>query len=242
MFRERIKSDPQCFALAIVVVTMVSGGIVGCTNQFSQFYTGKTAAELQTSGWALDNAAAEPTVIGVEPSEFKSILRQHMEDGWIDLGYSSWSGQGQAGSSNDALLQARKVGAKRVLVASKFLGTSSYANTYYTVNAAFLIKRIGRPVFGVYYRRMTPDEQKATGTVDGLAVDVVVRGSPAAEAGIVSDDVITQIGSYRIVNEDEFREALAEMQGKSTTIKLFRRGELLEKTAVLESGPVVSSP
>ena len=230
---------PASLALGITICIILAG----CANNFSQTYSGMTVNEVQQKrGWSLDTMAAEPVVIGVPKDDFQPTLRRHMEDGWVDLGYSGWSGQGQAGSADDAKVQARKVGANLVLLSSEFLGTSSYRNTYYTVNAAFLVKRIGKPACGIIARQLTPEEQKSSGTVQGLAVDVVVRDSPAADAGVVTDDVIKQIGEYQILSYETFHLALTKLQGTRTTLSLIRQGKPIELSIVLGANRITTAP
>jgi len=59
----------------------------------------------------------------------------------------------------------------------------------------------------------------------GVVVRKVVSGSSAAEAGIVSGDVITLIGSSPISSESSFDEAVAGLDsGSSVPVRLIRRG------------------
>ncbi len=59
----------------------------------------------------------------------------------------------------------------------------------------------------------------------GVVVRKVVSGSAAAEAGIVSGDVITLVGSSPIASESSFEKAVADLDsGSSVPVRLIRRG------------------
>ncbi len=60
----------------------------------------------------------------------------------------------------------------------------------------------------------------------GLKVDGVSDGKPAAKAGILTGDLIIQIGEYKIKDIQAYMETLGKFEkGQSTTVKLMRNGE-----------------
>jgi hypothetical protein len=63
----------------------------------------------------------------------------------------------------------------------------------------------------------------------GLKVDGVTDGKPAQKAGIVSGDVIVQIGTYPIKDIQNYMDALGKFEkGQSVNVKVRRNGEVKE--------------
>ena len=63
----------------------------------------------------------------------------------------------------------------------------------------------------------------------GLKVDGVSDGKPASKAGILTGDLIIQIGDYPIKDIQAYMETLGKFEkGQTVPVKLIRNGE--EKT------------
>ena len=73
--------------------------------------------------------------------------------------------------------------------------------------------------------RLTPDLAKQLGVPDtaGLAVGGVKDGSPAAEAGLRSGDVIVQVNQKPVATIAELRQALATRKAGEPTLLLIHR-------------------
>jgi S1-C subfamily serine protease len=68
-----------------------------------------------------------------------------------------------------------------------------------------------------------------TANEEGLKVDGVSDGKPAQKAGILTGDVIVQIGSYPIKDIQAYMDALGKFEkGQIVPVKLKRNKELLE--------------
>lgn len=103
----------------------------------------------------------------------------------------------------------------------------------YNVSSAFFAQRLQPPMLGVYCRRPTPTEQATTGTTTGLIIMLVVRGSPAAEGGLLPGDVICSVGSAKIDTAQEFETIVAKHAGQIVDIAIRRRGQPLTKSVQL---------
>jgi hypothetical protein len=67
-----------------------------------------------------------------------------------------------------------------------------------------------------------------TSTEEGLKVDGVTDGKPAQKAGVLTGDVIIQIGDYKIKDIQAYMEALGKFEkGQSTEVKVKRGAEIL---------------
>ncbi len=103
----------------------------------------------------------------------------------------------------------------------------------YSAEAAFLAPRSRLPVFGILPRRMSPQEQSAAGTVDGLVVERVVRGGPAAVAGVLPGDVILEVAGERCSSDQAFLAAIMANRGKRVDATIVRGGEVRTIEVVL---------
>ncbi len=67
-----------------------------------------------------------------------------------------------------------------------------------------------------------------TSSEEGLKVDGVTEGKPAQKAGIITGDVIVQIGSYQIKDIQGYMDALGKFEkGQIVPVKLKRQKEIL---------------
>ena len=68
-----------------------------------------------------------------------------------------------------------------------------------------------------------------TSNEEGLKVDGVTEGKPAQKAGILTGDVITQIGIYAIRDIQAYMDALGKFEkGQVVPVKVKRNNEILE--------------
>jgi membrane-associated protease RseP (regulator of RpoE activity) len=103
----------------------------------------------------------------------------------------------------------------------------------YNVNAAFLAMRTRPPRLGIYPRELTPAEQSAAGTTQGLLIMLVVRRSPAAEAGILPNDVICSVAGLPLTKPDDMTAALERHAGQTVEVVLRRNGQELRMSIQL---------
>ena len=103
----------------------------------------------------------------------------------------------------------------------------------FEVAASFFCRPVHPPALGLYVRRMTPEEQQRAGTIQGSIVDLVVRNSPAAAAGILPGDVMVKVGSQSVSDEVSYHSAIIANQGKSVDVEWIHRGERIHRTIQL---------
>lgn len=106
---------------------------------------------------------------------------------------------------------------------------------------------IRRPYLGVRYTMITPRLVAA----NNLSVDygalvgrgelpeelAVIPGSPAARAGVVENDIIQKIGATELREVDLATELRKYAIGDSVTLTIWRNGEVITVTTVLEQAP-----
>lgn len=69
----------------------------------------------------------------------------------------------------------------------------------------------------------------------GMRLDNVSEGKTADKAGLLRDDVITQMGEHAVGNVEEYMVALSHYnKGDSVVVSFMRAGELMTKTVIFE--------
>jgi S1-C subfamily serine protease len=97
-----------------------------------------------------------------------------------------------------------------------------------------------RAYLGIHTRPLTPELRKQLGlnTDKGVLVAQVLPESPAAEAGLAVDDVVTHVGAVAVANPEELREAVRKLDaGKEATLKVVRGKQEMELKARLREAP-----
>ena len=95
----------------------------------------------------------------------------------------------------------------------------------------------GKLVLGLRLRGVKPEEAKALGLskTEGLLVTGVERGKPAAEAGIVSGDVILSANLVPVNSTADLQKVIKEDAEKKGAImlRIFRRGQVFFRTLTI---------
>jgi S1-C subfamily serine protease len=97
-----------------------------------------------------------------------------------------------------------------------------------------------RTYLGIHTRPITAELQSQLGlrTAKGAVVVHVLPESPAAEAGLAADDVVTHVGAVAVASPEELREAVQKLSaGKEVTLKVVRGEQERELQARLREAP-----
>jgi S1-C subfamily serine protease len=117
------------------------------------------------------------------------------------------------------------------------LGFSIPSNTAGIIATQIIEKGyFSRPYMGVNWQSVTPRIAARYGLpVEwGAYVTEVAAGSPAAQAGIESGDIITEIGGTAVGETSSYVNALFEHQpGEQVVVKVARGHQMLEMTVAL---------
>jgi len=97
--------------------------------------------------------------------------------------------------------------------------------------AVFFVKQ--RFDLGLFFRDLTDSERQELQSNKGIAVRVVVDGTPAYEADILVGDVVTTIDGVSVSNVKAFTDLLRERRGKLVSLSINRRGQRIEKSVQL---------
>ena len=101
----------------------------------------------------------------------------------------------------------------------------------YEFLAVYLIK--ARIWFGTMYNAVTPQQAQEAGSVDAVQLTVIVHGSPAAEAGLLPGDIVTQIDGRPVDGAQAFMTALRADAGLNAYLTVIRNGTTLSKAVHL---------
>lgn len=97
--------------------------------------------------------------------------------------------------------------------------------------AVYFIK--ARFSLGVFVRDLSDAERKTAPMEAGVAVRLIVDGTPAANADILVGDVITAIDGVQTPSSRTFNEIVNSRSGQVIKVELIRRGKAIEKTVQL---------
>jgi serine protease Do len=108
---------------------------------------------------------------------------------------------------------------------------------------------LSRPWMGIYYTTLTPVLQDQRGLLLGygalvespadFTTQAVLPGSPAAEAGLRSGDIITHVDSVRVDGDNPLDEILTQYRPRETiNLRVLRGEELLDLRLQLGTRPV----
>lgn len=95
-----------------------------------------------------------------------------------------------------------------------------------------------RPYIGVRYRMISKQTALTNDVVEGAYIIDVVAGSPADEADLQEDDIITALDGQKLDGDDEeslARIILQQRIGETISIELWRDGTIINKQITLEA-------
>ena len=143
-----------------------------CVNGYSRYYTQYVNEVFPET----ENVE----VITVSADQYEEAGKKLISQNFIAIGESSFNGEYQ-GPTN-AINQAKKIGAEKVLIASNYTDQQ-----YFTVNgiltstrrfdqrAAYFVKNPEKLRFGFYYELLSTDDMTKNGINYGLKVSIVIN-------------------------------------------------------------------
>ena len=176
-----------------------------------------------------------------------------LEDGYDLMGHSNFTGPYT--SPNLALQHAKSIKADMVLLYDRQINDSSRAtmikkarerarkdnrvketgnlteieindddlvdkNVKYEINATYWVK-LPKPTFGAHFIKLNSDID----TINGVQIIAVIKGSPAANAGILRNDSITSIAEQSVNNPEDLIGAIRKNKGKLIEVGYIRGGK-----------------
>lgn len=110
-----------CAPFPLVTLTVLMALASGCTNRYAEHYVGLLDGKTIEETGFLDVARDEPRLYRSDDLNADAV--NVAEDGYWPIGYASFLAAAGSGSRDDALEQARSVGAEIVLLQSEYLTT-----------------------------------------------------------------------------------------------------------------------
>jgi len=86
---------------------------------------------------------------------------------------------------------------------------------------------------GLFYRDLNDTERQELQSNKGAVVRLVVDGSPAFDADILSGDVVIAVDGVSVSSSNAFGELLRDRRGRLISLSIIRRGQRLEKSVRL---------
>ena len=176
-----------------------------------------------------------------------------LEDGYDLMGHSNFTGPYT--SPNLALQHAKSIKADMVLLYDRQINDSSRStmikkarerarkdnrvketgnlteieindddlvdkNVKYEINATYWVK-LPKPTFGAHFIKLNSDID----AINGVQIIAVIKGSPAANAGILKNDSITSIAEQSVNNPEDLIGAIRKNKGKLIEVGYIRGGK-----------------
>ena len=89
-------------------------------------------------------------------------------------------------------------------------------------SALFLRKRVTRPALGISVRGMTSAEASSVGTNSAVAIELVMRNTPAFEADVMDGDFLLEIDGLKIPDVPTFLSTIDAKRGQTIRVLLSR--------------------
>ena len=93
-------------------------------------------------------------------------------------------------------------------------------NVKYEINATYWVK-LPKPTFGAHFIKLNSDIE----AINGVQIIAVIKGSPAAIAGILRNDSITSIAEKSVNNPEDLIGAIKKNKGKLIEVGYLRGGK-----------------
>ncbi len=96
--------------------------------------------------------------------------------------------------------------------------------------------KVDRPGVGIVVSSITETIAEAENVPDGALVVGVVKGGPSSKAGVLVGDIIVEANGTKVSTQTELVEIVEKLNiGESLVISVFRDGEYMELTIVVEN-------
>jgi serine protease Do len=171
-----------------------------CASGYSKAYTDLTDAQSERP----TAARAAPTVVP-SSGNYDRDIETMWQRGFVLVGYSSFDGYAD---TEDALDQARRVGAERVVQYSRAEAAGGGGEVAYVPTTTlpidryeqtvFYFARMGPSCFGALFASGTDAQKRAIGTNSVAVVRAVRDASPAFLANLLPGDLILSLGGFAV--------------------------------------------
>jgi hypothetical protein len=208
----------------------------GCRvrNIFTFYYTdltnGKSLEQLKCIP-----ASGPPNIFQVSNALIKE--KELLENNYMCQGYSGFP---KSGNMDQLLVHSKKIRASDVVISTNVVPTGWYINkgtggpTYGIKTFASFWNKYATPrTLGVMSRNLNDEEKKRSESNKGVAVELIVKNTPAYENDIIVGDIILKINSEIIVDNDSFIYLVKKYRGTQIDIEIFRNREIINKTITL---------
>jgi hypothetical protein len=212
---------------------------MGGGNPYTSFY--KDVTEGKDLSQMVELSTDKPRVIAGTNMDADYLAME--EDNYTMLGYSEFNST-PAVDPNDAIIQGVKVHASAMVVYERqFTETKSGSTaivlpsksptTAQTINIPYNIDRFdydvtywaklkNRPVFGVRWRNLTPEERSQIGSNKGVLIQMVRKGSPAFQADILEGDIVRKVAEQEVIDIADASDKMGQFAGRTVVVEVLR--------------------
>lgn len=97
--------------------------------------------------------------------------------------------------------------------------------------------KIKKPIFGAYYRPLSPELRDRLESNKGAVVTATVRRSPAFIADILPGDIILRLAGQEVLDGSNISTLVNKHAGRNVEVEIYRNGKTIKKPIKLNPKP-----
>jgi membrane-associated protease RseP (regulator of RpoE activity) len=184
---------------------------------------------------------------------FEEDKRRMFEEGYILIGWSSFTSPREQERYEDAEELAQKIGAAIIILDSRYQGTSveavplfihprpyytpyvdymPYYENHYSQTALFFAP-LARQGFGANFSELSPTQKQTISSNKGVMIASIRKESPAYHADFLPGDILLSLNQNPIESLDKLNQLLIEKRGQPLNFTLWRGNQKIDKTLTI---------
>ncbi len=238
----------------MTVILFLSAMSSGCVGVYEEYYYPNECVYTESGEIDRDLLLLSDKTELTMGGDVERDAKKLMENGYIQLGYSSFEAFDHRSNRKDyALLQGRKLGARFVYFYKKYLtsvdqkrpipliqpgGTISIPTVNETKNRFSFVAtywaRIRNPHLGTFVRDLNDEERVELERNRGVVVRIVIKNTIAYVNDILPGDVLIRINGDTIGGCESYGKLVKKYRKREVNLEILRKGKTVKKKIRLD--------